>query len=483
MKLLLPVTRVTSFILALFGLTMLLPLLVAVVDQGGNVTAYIKAIAITETLAAIGWFASQRRAIHTLTPRQMFLITTASWILICLAGALPLAFTPHPLRISDAVFESVSGLTTTGSTVLSGLDFMPRDLLLWRSMLQWIGGLGVIGMAVAILPFLKVGGMRLFQTESSDWSDKSVPRSRNMVTLIIYVYFALTLCCTLSYMLAGMDAFTAVNHAMTTISTGGFSTSDKSFAQFASLGAHWVAISFMVMGAIPFTLYVHFLLRRQWQVFNDQQLRGLFAILLLSSLMIAVYHGQRDHLDLAHALTLATFNLVSVVTTTGFASGDYSTWGPLALTGFFFAMFIGGCSGSTSGGIKVFRFQLFFIMLRESLTRGVHPRASLRRFYNGRPVDDAILMTAVAYIFLALISFVVITLALSLCGLDLVTSLTGSATAIMNVGPGLGNTIGPAGNFSSLPDTAKWILSAGMLLGRLEFTTVIIVLTPSFWRA
>ena len=478
-----PVLKVCSLILLVFGLMMTVPLLMAIIYHTGNTAAFSNAIALTVGLAAAGWILSRSHRINMLTPRQMFLITTSSWLLISLTGALPFLLIPGFCGLTDAVFESVSGLTTTGSTVLTGLDSMPHDILVWRSILQWVGGLGVIGMAVAILPFLKVGGMRLFQTESSDWSDKAIPRSRTMVTMIIYVYIMLTFLCTLAYMFTGMDSFHAVNHAMTTISTGGYSTSDSSFAQFADLGSHWVAIIFMILGALPFAIYVHFLVKRSWRIFNDQQIRGFLLTILIISVIITLHLMSETGIDLLHALTYSTFNLVSVITTTGYASGDYSQWGELAVAAFFFAMFIGGCSGSTSGGIKIFRFQLLFMMLQESIVRAVHPRAMIRRYYNGRRVDDSIVLSAVTFVFIMLASLVVITLLLAFSGLDLMTSLTGAATALMNVGPGLGDTIGPAGNFSSLPDSSKWILSMGMLLGRLEFMTIILVLTPTYWKS
>ncbi|CAA0103746.1 Trk system potassium uptake protein TrkI [Zhongshania aliphaticivorans] len=477
-----PVLKVCSLVLLVFGLLMTVPLLMAVIYHTGNAAAFSSAVALTVGLAAGGWLLSRSHRINMLNPRQMFLITTSSWLLISFTGALPFLFIPEFCSVTDAVFESVSGLTTTGSTAFTGLDTMAHDILVWRSMLQWVGGLGVIGMAVAILPFLKVGGMRLFQTESSDWSDKAMPRSRTMVTMIIYVYILLTFLCTLAYIFTGMDSFHAVNHAMTTISTGGYSTSDSSFAQFSDLGSHWVAISFMILGALPFAIYVHFLVKHHWQVFNDQQIRGFFLTIFLMSLVITLHLMSEQGIDLLHAMTYATFNLVSVITTTGYASGDYSQWGPLAVAAFFFAMFIGGCSGSTSGGIKIFRFQLLFMMMRESIIRAVHPRAMIRRYYNGRRVDDTIVLSAVTFIFIMLLSLVLITLLLAFSGLDFVTSLTGAATALTNVGPGLGDIIGPAGNFATLPESSKWILSLGMLLGRLEFMTILLIFTPTYWK-
>lgn len=477
-----PVVKVCSFTLALFGLSLLLPLAIAALDHSSNTAAYTAVFLICESLALSGTLASWDYQISALTPRHMFLITSLSWLMMSLLGALPILLTGTVSTLTDAVFEAVSGLTTTGSTVLTGLDAMPADILLWRSLLQWLGGLGVIAMAVAILPFLRVGGMRLFQTESSDWSDKALPRANSTIRRIIYFYLLLTALCTGAYMLAGMDSFHAVNHAMTTLSTGGFSTSDSSFAQFGDLGSHWVAIVFMMIGSLPFGLYVHSLARRRWLLWQDQQLRSFVLLVIAGCLVLSSYQILVNHQPPLRALTLSSFNLISVISTTGFASGDYSHWGPFAAALFFFATFVGGCSGSTSGGIKMFRFQLLAISLRESFSRALHPRAVTQRNYNGRKVDDAILLSSVTYLFVMMISLAVITLLLSLSGVDFDTALTGASTALMNVGPGLGELIGPAGNFASLSEASKWILCAGMLLGRLEFITVLLLFTPAFWR-
>lgn len=481
-RLMMPVIKVCSFTIAVFGLSLSLPLATAVIYNSGNAAAYAGVLLLCQGLALVGAAASWRHPIVSLSPRHMFLITSLSWLLMCLLGALPLLLSGAVNSLGDAVFEATSGITTTGSTVLTGLDTLPADILLWRSMLQWLGGLGVIGMAVAILPFLRVGGMRLFQTESSDWSDKALPRAKTMISRIIYCYLALTALCSAAYMLAGMDSFHAINHAMTTLSTGGFSTSDNSFAQFNSLGSHWVAIVFMLLGSLPFNLYVHSLSQRRWLLWQDQQLRAFMAIVIAACLLLSLYQILVNHQPLVRAITLSSFNLVSVISTTGFASGDYSHWGPFAAALFFFATFIGGCSGSTSGGIKVFRFQLLAISLKESLARAIHPRSVSPRRYNGQRVDDAILLSSVAYLFVMLISLMLITLLLSISGLDFDTALTGASTALMNVGPGLGELIGPAGNFAALSEVSKWILSAGMLLGRLEFMTLLVLFTPLFWR-
>ncbi|MBD2857666.1 TrkH family potassium uptake protein [Spongiibacter sp. KMU-158] len=460
---------------------MCIPLVMAALNHSGNEKSFAVGVIITEASAILAAAISFRHRISMLTPRQMFLITSSVWILISFAGAIPLFLISH-ISFTDAVFESVSGLTTTGSTVLTGLDAMPHDLLVWRSMLQWIGGLGVIGMAVAILPFLKVGGMRLFQTESSDWSDKALPRARSTVSLIIYFYLALTILCSLAYMFDGMDAFHAINHAMTTISTGGFSTSDNSFAQFADLPSHWIAIVFMMLGSLPFVLYIQSFMHRRMVFLHDQQVRGFLYCVLVFSVGMSIYLW-REGVDLPHAITLSTFNLVSVITTTGYASGDYSLWGPLAVVIFFFATFVGGCSGSTAGGVKIFRFQILAMLMRENTRRALHPRAVIQRRYNNQVVDDAVVLSTASFIFIMILTLAVITLLLASSGLDLVTAFTAASTSLMNVGPGLGDIIGPAGNFASLTDSSKWILCLGMLLGRLEFVTLLILFSPDYWRA
>jgi trk system potassium uptake protein TrkH len=417
-----------------------------------------------------------------LVARQLYLLTSVSWLTMSLAAALPLFFSEHQLSFVDAVFEAVSGITTTGSTVLSGLDDLPRSLLLWRSIMQWIGGLGVIAMAVSILPFLQVGGMRLFQTESSDWSDKSTPRMQTLARMLLIFYVGISFLCMVSYWLAGMEPFDAINHAMTTVSTGGYATSDQSMGRFPA-PVLWVSITFMLIGAMPLGLIVTALRQRGLKVLANQQVLGLglvvtgFTVPLSLYLMVTHQHQPFD------GLTHSTFNLVSVITTTGYASQDYTQWGSFSIAMFFVATFIGGCSGSTSGGMKIFRFQLSYLFLRNQIERLIHPNGFFITRYNKKPVDDDIIVSAVAFSFLFFICVALVTLALALMGLDLLTSLSSAATALTNVGPGLGEIVGPASNFASLPAPAKWVLCFAMLLGRLELMTVMVLFTPVFWRA
>lgn len=483
MKLLGPTLLILGAILNILALFMLVPLALSITYNSDNQLAFFSSATIT-SLAGIGFLLIGKKSrLDFMQPRQVFLITTSVWTGVSLFSALPFMLSANPLGLADAVFEAVSGVTTTGSSVMSGLDALPKDILLWRSILNWIGGVGIIGMAIAVLPFLRVGGMRLFKTESSDWSDKAMPRAQSLMAMIIYCYIALSVICCLCYWLAGMDFFNAVNHAMTTVATGGFSTSDSSFAQFDSLLIHWIAIVFMLAGAFPFVLFVRLLINRRFIFFKDTQVRGLLWAVGIGTFALTVHLIFSGQMDPFRALTMACFNLVSVVTTTGFASGDYQMWGSLALIIFFFAMFIGGCSGSTTGGIKVFRLQIFGGLVKEQIMTAIHPRAIISRRYNNRLISSEIIASSISYMFLMAACLVVIAVILALTGLDFMTSFTGATTAVMNVGPGLGPVIGPAGNFASLDDTAKWALSAGMLLGRLEFLTILVLFTPAFWRA
>jgi len=481
-KILSPSLLVLGAILNIAALFQLIPGILSIVLVTGDQRAFFLSAAISSGAGLAAMSVGHLHRTPNMVPRQMFLITAVAWIALPIFGSLPFIFSTQAIPFTDAVFEAVSGMTTTGSTVLSHLDEMPKDLLLWRSLLQWFGGLGIIGMAIAILPFLSVGGMKLFRTESSDWSDKSLPRTQELIKQMMFIYLGLTAACAFLYFAFGMDWFNAINHAFTTISTGGYSTSDSSFAQFGSPVLHWICIVFMILGASPFYLYIRLIKHRNLALFKDKQLGGMLAIMAILTLVLTLELYLRLGEGFWGLVTQVAFNLVSVITTTGFASDDYSLWGGFAVALFFFATFIGGCSGSTSGGVKIFRVQLCFTIIREQIARAIHPRAMMARTYNGVRVSDDILTSLVAFLFVMVISLAVMTLLLALTGLDLVTSLTSSATALMNVGPGLGSVVGPAGNFSSLSVVAKWLLCLGMIMGRLEFLTIIILFSPAFWR-
>jgi trk system potassium uptake protein TrkH len=483
MKLFGPCLLILGAILNILALFMLLPVGFSLAYESANQIAFVVAATITSVTGIIFMVIGKKFPMEQMQPRQIFLITSFAWLGTSLFSALPLMLMQNPLSPVDAVFEAVSGITTTGSTVIVGLDYLPKDVLLWRSLLNWIGGVGVIGMAIAVMPFLRVGGMRLFKTESSDWSDKALPRAQSLMAMIIYSYLILSLCCFSAYSLAGMDWFNALNHMMATVATGGFSTSDYSFAQFDNLVIHWIAIFFMVMGAMPFVLFVRLMVHKQFLFFTDTQVKGLLIVILTMVFIVSSYLLFTHPAEPLRAITMACFNVVSVITTTGFSSDNYHAWGQVIWVVFFFCMFIGGCSGSTSGGIKIFRFQIFGGLVKEQMITAIHPRAIISRRYNNKLISSEILSSSVAYLFLFFICFAVLSLILAITGMDIITSITGAATALMNVGPGLGDTIGPAGNFSTLPDVAKLALSFGMLLGRLEFLTLLVLFSSIFWRS
>lgn len=482
MSLFRPALAVLGVVLPIVTLMLLAPLAMAVFENPSNVGAYLLSAAVSGVLGLI-CFLTREKDIPRISPRQMFMVTGLNWLIVTLVAALPFIFGQTHLSLIDALFEAASGITTTGSTVMLGLDEQPRDILLWRSLLQWLGGLGIIGMAVAIFPYLKVGGMRLFQTESSDWTEASSSRVRQVAWNVVGSYLLISVACVFTYYWLGMDWFNALNHMMTTVSTGGYSTSDDSFGQFDQPFMLWAGIFFMLAGAVPFVLYFQSVGARKLLIFQDQQVRGLLAFLAVVGLvLIGIRYLGSSGETFLFVLTHSMFNITSVVTTTGYASQDYAAWGSAAVIIFFCLTFIGGCSGSTSGGIKIFRFQLSAMLAREHTLKSVHPVAVLKRHYNGRPVSEDILVSSISYFFIVLASLAVFAVALACTGLDPITSLTGAATALMNVGPGLGEVIGPAGNFGPLNEWAKGILCAAMLLGRLEFLAILVLFSPAYWK-
>lgn len=482
MRNLYPVIFIVSVMFILLSIFMTLPVHLLAFSGAPNAMAFAESAAIVCGLGILGILCTYRQP-RDLKPRFMFVLTVSSWLIVALLSALPFYLSNHGISMTDAFFESTSGITTTGATVFSGLDQMDPDLLLWRSILQWMGGIGIIGMFVAVLPFLRVGGMRLFSTESSEWTDKALPRMKTLSRSLLFVYVVLTAFGVLIYWLSGMTLFDAFNHSLTSISTGGFSTSDQSMGKFNDL-ILLESTLLMILGSLPFFLYVREIHGQHGVLFRDQQVRLFLAILFVVPVLITLYRWWVSPIPFnpLHNYVATLFNVTSVITTTGYASEDYSTWGPLAFVVFFFLMFVGGCSGSTAGGMKIFRFQLSLIILREQLMRLLHPRAVLSRNFNGRAVSDEIISSMIAYTFIFLLSLLLITVALAAMELDFITAITGALTALTNVGPGLGDIIGPADNFAPLPDAAKWVLSIGMLMGRLEVLSVVIVLSPAFWR-
>ncbi|MGC1333743.1 TrkH family potassium uptake protein, partial [Pseudomonas sp.] len=413
----LPTLRIIGFIIGIFLITlaisMMVPMATLVIFQRTNdLPSFLWASLITFVAGLALVVPGRPEHVH-LRPRDMYLLTVSSWLVVCVFAALPFVLTEHT-SFTDAFFESMSGITATGSTVLSGLDSMSPGVLMWRSLLHWLGGIGFIGMAVAILPLLRVGGMRLFQTESSDRSEKVMPRSHMVAKSIVLVYVGITALGSLAFWGAGMSPFDAINHAMSAISTGGFSTSDQSLAKWSQPAVHWVAVVVMILGSLPFTLYVATLRGNRRALIKDQQVQGFLGLLLVTWLVMTTWYWWTTQLPWWDALRHVALNVTSVVTTTGFALGDYSLWGNFALMLFFYLGFIGGCSGSTAGGVKIFRFQVAYILLKASLNQLIHPRAVIRQKYNGHRLDEDIVRSILTFSFFFAITISGIALALSL---------------------------------------------------------------------
>ena len=477
-----PVLHICGMLLCVMAVAMVFPALADAATSNPDWVVFVASAAITAFIGGALVLATRTDEPLDLSRRQAFLLTTSAWGLISLVSTLPLIFYSGDISLADAFFETVSGITTTGSTVLTGLETLPPGILLWRSMLQWVGAVGVVLMAMVMLPFLGVGGMALFQTESSEQSGRIVPRSRHFVAYIAIVYSTLTVLCLVLYAAQGMSFFDALNHAMTSVATGGFSTYDASFGQFDSPGLQWTAIVFMILGGIPFVAYIRFLRGQPRALYRDSQIRTFILFILALGLCLGLWLAHRHGLALEPAIRAAMFNVTSIVTTTGYASADYNQWGPTAVGLFFALMFIGGCTGSTSGGIKIFRHQMLFLVVQNYIRRLFSPnRLSLLK-YGGQRITTDIQESVLAFIAIFVGGFSVTAVLLAAMGLDFITALSASASAFSNVGPGLGDVIGPAGNFSSLPDGAKWVLSGAMLLGRLELFTALVLLVPAFWR-
>ena len=416
--------------------------------------------------------------------KQTFLFSTLAWLMVAIFGSLPFILSPQKFSFSEAFFESMSGITTTGATIITDLDNSPKSILLWRAIMQWLGGIGIIVMAITILPLLRVGGMQLFKMEGSDTAEKILPRTIEVAFIIISTYLILTLICGLFYWIFGMSIFDSVSHAMTTIATGGFSTHNDSIGFFKNSNIEIIASIFIVLGSIPFISYLKFIQGNKTIFFRDVQIKGLIYLLLISVAIMFIYLLFIDYeSSIFDKIRISSFNVISILSGTGYVTDDFGLWGKFSLIFFLFLMFIGGCAGSTACGIKIFRLQMLFIFLKNQVKKLVSPNIVIITKYNNQKISDSFINSVIVFIFSFLFIFFIIAMLLSISGLDFLTSISGAASAISNVGPGLGEVIGPNGNYKAIPDLSKWILSAGMLLGRLELFAVLILFFPSFWRS
>jgi len=427
---------------------------------------------------------SYRKWNRALNKKEMFVITSCIWFLASIIGAIPFYFSDQDLSITDVFFESVSGLTTTGSTILAHIDSMPKGFLLWRSMLQWLGGIGIIVLAITILPILRIGGMQLFSTESSDSSEKDSPFVASKLKRYIYAYLFVSCLCVWALYVGGMDLFNAVAHMMTCLSTGGFSTHDTSIAFYHSPLIEWILIFFMTIGGLPLAVIVAFLEGKWFKLKENEQVKTflLTCFTLCTIIPVCMRIFMPPFNDIFDTIRTFTFHFTSIITTTGYVTENYTLWGPFFVVFFVFLTAVGSCTGSTSGGIKFFRFSILASAIKRHLTLMISPHAVIIPKYNNKPITEDVWMGVMSFMSIFCATTIVTTLCLSLTGLDFTTSFSGALSSVANVGPGIGNTIGPDKSFFLLPDAAKWILSFAMILGRLEFMTVIVLLLPKLWK-
>ena len=412
--------------------------------------------------------------------QQAFLLTSLSWLSIAIFGSLPFIFSYVEFSFTNAFFESMSGITTTGSTIISNLENMPRGILFWRAILQWLGGIGIIVMAITLMPIMNVGGMQLFKISNNDSSEKILPKSKEIALRLIYIYSGLTALCALSYKVLGMNTFDCVTHSMTTIATGGFSNYNESIGFFNSISIEISAMIFIILGSLPFIVYIKFLSGNKKIFFSDIQIKTFLKIIFISIIILSIYLTINNSTQLN--LRTIFFNVISILTGTGYVNAQFDNWGGFPLIIFLGLMFIGGCAGSTTCGIKIFRIQILYSFVVNQLKKIIYPKGIFVLKYDRNPIDNKFISSIISFIFMYFVIFFLITALLSLTGLDFITSISGAATSISNVGPGLGSIIGPNGNFSSLPDVSKWILTLGMILGRLELFAILVLFLPSFWR-
>jgi len=470
-----------GILLIVLGLSMLAPYSMQVIYQEKS-HSFISSSFITIFIGILCILANLEKDLK-LNLRQTFLFSTLAWVTVAIFGSLPFVLSSQAFSFSDAFFESMSGITTTGATIISDLDNSPKSILLWRAIMQWLGGIGIVVMAITILPLLKVGGMQLFKMEGPDSTEKILPRTIEVAAIIISTYVILTLFCGFFYWVFGMTVFDSICHAMTTIATGGFSTHNDSIGFFKNSNIEIVASLFIILGSIPFISYLKFSQGNKKIFFQDVQIKGLIYLLAFSILIMFLYLLFINYeSNLFEKIRISSFNVISILSGTGYVTDDFGLWGKFSLIFFLFLMFIGGCAGSTACGIKIFRLQMLLIFLKNQVRKLIYPNSVILTKYNNQRISDDFMRSVIIFIFSFLFIFLIIAMLLSISGLDFVTSISGAASSISNVGPGLGEIIGPDGNYKSLPDLSKWILAAGMLLGRLELFAVLVLFFPSFWR-
>ena len=462
------------------GVFMLIPVIIQLIYSELD-SGFISASIITIVFGIL-FFLSNLDHDKNIDLPQAFILTALSWLSIAIFGSLPFIFSELSLSFTDAFFESMSGITTTGSTILTDINNAPKGILLWRAILQWLGGIGIILMAITLMPIMNIGGMQLFKISSNDNAEKILPKSKEVSLRLITIYSLLTFICAVFYKLFGMSYFDSLTHSMTTIATGGFSNYNESIGYFNSALIEINAIIFIILGSIPFIAYIKYLNGDKKIFYKDAQINFFIKTIIVSVIVIFIFLIFKNYDSSNFLLREVIFNVVSILTGTGYVTANYSDWGGFPIIFFLILMFIGGCAGSTACGLKIFRIHILYKFFVLQLKKYIYPRGVFVLKYGDNVLNEKFISSIISFVFLYIIIFFLITALLSVSGLDFITSISGAATAISNVGPGLGGMIGPNGNFSLLPEFSKWVLSIGMILGRLELFAIIVLFIPSFWR-
>lgn len=476
-----PVLMINGYLISVLGIAMLIPAVCDIYWTKSDWSAFLSS-AIICLFVGLSLFLANRMTIKKISLQQGYLITVFGWLSLTFLGTLPFIISGSIPEFADAIFETMSGLSTTGATILPNIEIMPKAILLWRSMLNCLGGIGIVMFAVAMLPFLGIGGMQIFQRENSDIDDKFMPKFNYIAKRIMIVYTLLVTACALSLFFAGMGWFDAVNHAMAAIATGGLSTKNASIAYFDSVQIELVLSLFMILGALPMTFYIMVVQNQDLHSFRTQQVvtfLKVLAVYIIFTSALLVFNGVYNVGD---ALRYSSFNIISIVTSTGFVSTDYMLWGAFSSTLFIIFALTGGCTGSTSGSIKIFRWQVVFAFIRQTLTLATDPNRVMPVKIGKLLVSNGVVASVFVFLACYLVSIGVLSVLVALTGQPFDIAFSSVIACLTNSGPGIGSVIGPVGNFSSLPDMAKYILSFAMLLGRLEVITILVVCTKNFWR-
>jgi len=476
-----PILNLLGILLCIESIALLIPMFFDLLNNNSDWKQFFYISILTFLIGLVLYVGFKKENIK-INLRQAFLLTIVSWFLIALFASLPFVYSSSALHFTDAFFEAVSGITTTGSTVISNLESLSEGILVWRSLLQWFGGIGIIVLAIAILPTLQIGGMQLLHMEHDDPYEKTLPKINKFILEIAGLYVCLTILCFFFYYLYGMSAFESLIHCMTTISTGGFSNYSQSFEYFNSYSLETISVIFMILGSLPFVIFIQFFHGNKMSIFRDDQIKLFLFLLFIIILVTLIWVKNYLNIDWFQAFRIATFNITSILTGTGYTSSNYNNWGGFGLIVILMIMFIGGCAGSTTGGIKIFRLQILFRGVKLQIKKLTQPHAVFLMKFNKKTVTENTYASIISFFFIYILLFILSSIILSFLELDFLTAISASASAISNVGPGIGETIGPNGNYSNINDKAKWILALNMLVGRLEIFTILVLFSKNFWK-